>query len=232
MVERIGPVEAVSSIGKVGEARVYRSEQIPKAATNGLNAYAARLDLPATVGAILSSGTWLNAATKRYPAAVIGASTARRLGIGTADPDTQIVVGGIRFTVIGILEPVAPATELDSGVLVGWPVAESRLGFDGHPTTLYTRSEEAKLEDVRQVLAGTANPEAPNEVDVSRPSDALAADRPGLGHNRRAHGDPAHRRHRRPPPGHPRLPAVPGRSPGHTIERWSSPFQAPKPDHS
>ncbi|GAA3666518.1 ABC transporter permease [Nonomuraea antimicrobica] len=175
MIERIGPVESVSSIGRVADAKVYRSEQIPEAQTGGLIAYAARVDLPATVGATLRSGTWLNAATERYPAAVLGWAAAQRLGIGSASPDTQVVVGGIRFTVVGVLNPVALATDLDSGVMVGWPVAEERLGFDGHPTTLYTRSEEAKLESVRQVLAGTANPEAPNEVDVSRPSDALAA---------------------------------------------------------
>ncbi|WP_433433363.1 ABC transporter permease [Nonomuraea sp. CA-141351] len=175
MIERIGPVKAVSSIGRMGDVKVYRSEEIPEAQTSGIATYAARLDLPATVGATLRNGTWLNAATERYPAAVLGSSAAQRLGIGSASPDTQVVVGGIRFTVVGILNPVALATDLDSGVLVGWPAAESRLGFDGHPTTLYTRSDEAKLEAVRQVLAGTANPEAPNEVDVSRPSDALAA---------------------------------------------------------
>ncbi|MBN6058391.1 ABC transporter permease [Nonomuraea sp. RK-328] len=175
MIERIGPVEAVSSIGKLPEAKVYRSEQIPEAQTSGIVTYAARLDLPTTIGANLSSGTWLNQATERYPAALLGSSAAQRLGIGAAGPDTQVLVGGIRFTVVGILSPVALATDLDVGVLIGWPVAEERLGFDGHPTTLYTRSEEAKLEAVRQVLAGTANPEAPNEVDVSRPSDALAA---------------------------------------------------------
>ncbi|MEV4579700.1 ABC transporter permease [Nonomuraea jabiensis] len=175
MIERIGPVQAVSSIGRVGDAKVYRSEEIPEAQTGGMATYAARLDLPATVGATLRSGTWLNAATERYPAAVLGSSAARRLGVGSVGPDTQVVIGGVRFAVVGVMNPVALATELDSAVLVGWPVAESRLGFDGHPTTLYTRSEESKLEAVRQVLAGTANPEAPNEVDVSRPSDALAA---------------------------------------------------------
>ncbi|TDE43434.1 ABC transporter permease [Nonomuraea mesophila] len=175
MIERIGPVERASSVGKISEAKVYRSEQIPEAQTGGLSAYATSLDLPGTVGATVRSGTWLNAATERYPAAVIGSVAAQRLGIGAAGPDVQIIVGGARFTVVGILDPVALATDLDSGVLVGWPVAQSRLGFDGHPTTLYTRSDEAKLESVRQVLAGTANPEAPNEVDVSRPSDALAA---------------------------------------------------------
>ncbi|TMR18293.1 ABC transporter permease [Nonomuraea turkmeniaca] len=175
MIERIGPVEAASAVAKVSEAKVYRSEQIPEAQTGGISTYAARLDLPATVGATLRSGTWLNQATERYPAAVLGSSAAQRLGIGSVTQDTQVVVGGQRFSVVGVLNPVALATDLDAGVMVGWPVAEERLDFDGHPTTLYTRSEEAQLEAVRQVLAGTANPEAPNEVDVSRPSDALAA---------------------------------------------------------
>ncbi|MDX3110431.1 ABC transporter permease [Nonomuraea angiospora] len=175
MIERIGPVEKVSSIGKISEAKVYRSEEIPEAQTGGMTTYAARLDLPATVGATLRSGTWLNAATERYPAAVLGSAAAQRLGVGSIGADTQVVIGGVRFAVVGVMNPVALATELDSAVLVGWPVAESRLGFDGHPTTLYTRSEESELEAVREVLAGTANPEAPNEVDVSRPSDALAA---------------------------------------------------------
>ncbi|MEU4514639.1 ABC transporter permease [Nonomuraea wenchangensis] len=175
MIERVGPVQAVSAVGKIPEAKVYRSERIPEVQTGGLSTYAARLDLPATLGATLRDGTWLNAATERHPAAVLGASAARRLGVGAAGPDTQVVVGGVRFTVVGVLNPVALATDLDNGVLVGWPVAEERLGFDGHPTTLYTRAEESALEAVREVLPGTANPEAPNEVDVSRPSDALAA---------------------------------------------------------
>jgi putative ABC transport system permease protein len=58
---------------------------------------------------------------------------------------------------------------------VGWPVAESVLGFDGYATTIYTRTREDAVPAVRSVLAATANPEAPNEVEVSRPSDALAA---------------------------------------------------------
>ncbi|GGS75945.1 ABC transporter permease [Nonomuraea spiralis] len=175
MIERIGPVESVSSTGSVAAAKVYRSEEIPEPQTNGLITIAARLDLLPTVGATVRRGTWLNAATERYPAVVLGSAAAQRLGIGTVTPDTQVVVGGVRFTVVGVLDPVPLAEELNSAALVGWPVAESRLDFDGHPTTLYTRSQEARLEAVRSVLAGTANPEAPNEMNVSRPSDALAA---------------------------------------------------------
>ncbi len=175
MIDRIAPVRQVSAIGRVDGVKVYRSDRIPAAQTNGLAVYAARLDLLDTVGARLRSGTWLNAATERYPAVVLGADTAARLGIGAAGPDTQVMVGGQRFTVVGVLEPVPLAPELDSAVLVGWPAAAGRLGFDEPPTTVYTRAVESAVDAVRGVLAATANPQAPNEVDVSRPSDALAA---------------------------------------------------------
>ncbi|TDE38692.1 ABC transporter permease [Actinomadura sp. 6K520] len=175
MVARIAPVREVSATGLLDEAKVYRTDRVPETETKGIATYAARTDLRAATGAELADGAWLNAATGAYPAVVLGATAAERLGIGRADPDVQILVGGRRFTVIGILAPAPLAPELDTAALVGWPAAESTLGFDGHPTTIYTRSREASVEDVRSVLGATANPQAPNEVEVSRPSDALAA---------------------------------------------------------
>ncbi len=76
---------------------------------------------------------------------------------------------------IGILDPVPLAPELDPAALVGWPVAGTLLGFDGHPTTIYERSRDDAVQAVRDVLPQTANPEHPEEIEVSRPSDALAA---------------------------------------------------------
>ncbi|QKW40319.1 ABC transporter permease [Actinomadura sp. NAK00032] len=175
MVARIAPVREVSAIGLLDEAKVYRSGKVPATETSGIATYAARTGLRAATGAELSRGVWLSAATGRFPAVVLGAKAAERLGIGHASPDVQVLVGGHRFTVIGILAPVPLAPELDTAALVGWPAARSVLGFDGHPTTIYTRSADASVEDVRDVLGPTANPAAPNEVEVSRPSDALAA---------------------------------------------------------
>jgi putative ABC transport system permease protein len=175
MISRIAPVSDVAATGAVADAHVYRSDRIADAETGGIGVRAAHLDLPDTVGATLADGTWLNAATARYPATVLGAATARRLGITAAGP--QIYLGGRWFTVIGILDPVPLAPELDSTALIGWTAAADYLGFDGHPTTVYTRSADAQVEAVRGVLAATANPENPNEVKVSRPSDALAARR-------------------------------------------------------
>ncbi|MGK5530958.1 ABC transporter permease [Streptomyces sp. URMC 129] len=110
-----------------------------------------------------------------HPTVVLGASAAERLGITRTGLETQVVIVDERFTVIGILEPLPPAPELDDAALVGWPVASELLGFDGHPATVYTRSEESEVEAVGTVLAGTANPEAPNKVQVTRPTAALAA---------------------------------------------------------
>lgn len=174
MIARIGPVTDVSSVGAV-DAKVYRSDLIPKAASGGIQTYAADLDLLETVAGTVASGSWLNDATSRYPVVVLGATTAQQLGINRAGADVQVLIGNEWFTVGGILNPVALAPELDTGALVGETVAEDLLGFNGHPTTVYTRSDEASVEAVRGVLAATANPAAPNEVRVSRPSDALAA---------------------------------------------------------
>ncbi|TWD79627.1 putative ABC transport system permease protein [Kribbella amoyensis] len=175
MVRRITPVQALSSIGRVDDANVYRTDRIPTVETNGIVPYAARTDLLDTIGGVLRSGKWLDAATSRYPATVLGAAAAERLGISRSGPDTQVLIGDEWFTVLGILAPAELAPELDSAALIGWPAADSTLGFDGHPTKIYTRSADAQVEAVRSVLGATANPEAPNEVNVSRPSDALAA---------------------------------------------------------
>ncbi|HVQ94818.1 MAG TPA: ABC transporter permease [Mycobacteriales bacterium] len=175
MVGRIAPVTTVSATGRVTDAKVYRSDRIPAAQTGGIATYAARLDLLDAVGGRLRDGAWLNRATERYPAVVLGAAAADRLGFTAASPAAQVLVGGRLCTVLGVLEPAALAPELDSAALIGWPAARAYLDFDGHPTTIYTRSVDEQVPAVREVLAATANPAAPNEVNVSRPSDALVA---------------------------------------------------------
>jgi putative ABC transport system permease protein len=126
-----------------------------------------------TVGATVAKGVFLNDATARYPAVVLGHKAAERLGV--AAPDEPVHLGGEWFTVVGVLHPAPLVPELDTAALVGWPVARRELGFDGHPTTVYARSRDDAVDSVRTNLAATANPEHPDEVEVSRPSDALAA---------------------------------------------------------
>ena len=175
MIGRIASVESVTAIGQLPDAKVYRTNKIPPPQSGGIGTYAVRADLLDTVGATTASGTWLNPATAQYPAVVLGATTAERLGVDAVNRDLQIWLGGRWFTVIGILNPVPLAAELDLGALIGWQAARRYLGFDGDITTVYTRTDPDAVEAVRGLLARTANPAQPNEVDVSRPSDALAA---------------------------------------------------------
>ena len=175
MIGRIGPVSEVQSTGKVPDTNAYRSSLIPEVQTSGLSVQAATLDLPKTVGTSVAQGRYLNAATEQVPVAVLGATAAKRLGITTIHPGQRIWIGGHWFSVVGILEPAVLAPEIDTAVLVGFPAAEKYLDFDGHPTMIYVRSDTTQVEAVHSVLAQTANPEAPDEVEVSRPSDALEA---------------------------------------------------------
>lgn len=78
---------------------------------------------------------------------------------------------------VGVLNPVPLAHELDTAVLIGWEIATDLFRFDGRATTVYTRSRDSQVEAVHSILAATANPQAPGDVSVSRPSDALAASR-------------------------------------------------------
>ena len=175
MIGRIGSVESVTAIGQLPDAKVYRTNRIPAPQSGGIGVYAVRTDLLDTVGATIASGTWLNPATAQYPAVVLGATTAEHLGIGVANSNIQIWLGGRWFTVIGILDPVPLAPDLDLGALIGWQAAQRYLDFNGDITTVYTRTNPDTVEAVRDLLARTANPAQPNEVDVSRPSEALAA---------------------------------------------------------
>lgn len=86
-------------------------------------------------------------------------------------------VGDRWFTVTGVLAPIPLAPDVERAVLVGWSAARTWLDFDGHPTVVYVRAQEAQLEAVRSVLAATVFPENPTRIEVSRPSDALAAKR-------------------------------------------------------
>jgi putative ABC transport system permease protein len=135
----------------------------------------AAVDLPSTLGAHLAQGTWLNPATANYPVVALGAGAAHTLGIDRLNPPVAVWIGRRDFTVIGILQPVAVAPELDQAALVGIGAARRFLGADTYPTTIYVRTDPNQTLAVRDALARTANPENPEDVAVSRPSDALAA---------------------------------------------------------
>jgi putative ABC transport system permease protein len=175
MVRRIPPVRTVSAVGLVPGATVRRTAAVPKTDNGGLTVVAADPTLPGTLGIGLLSGAFLNPATDRYPAVVLGADAARSLGIARAAPGVQVYLAGRYFTVVGILAPATIAPEIDDAALIGFPVARSLLAFAGNPTLLYVRTDPDQVSAVQSVLAVTANPAQPEAVQVVRPSDALVA---------------------------------------------------------
>ncbi|WP_406402444.1 ABC transporter permease [Streptomyces uncialis] len=172
MVERVGPVQHATATADV-DARIRRSDVVPEERTAGVIAQAARTDLLSTLGGEVDRGVWLDGAGERLPVTVLGARAANRLGV-TRTGET-IMMDDIRVVVVGILKPIELVPALDRVAMIGFPAAERYFGFDGHPTTVFERSTDASVEDVRAVLARTVSPGNEAGVTVSRPSDALAA---------------------------------------------------------
>jgi putative ABC transport system permease protein len=174
MIRRVAPVESAAATRTV-KATVRRSDKIPSEVTGGLSVVATEPQLLTTLGATMHSGSFLNDATARFPTVVLGSEAAARLGITHADGHTAVYINGYWFTVVGILDPVPLAPDIDRSVLIGYPVAQRLFGIDDAPSTIRVRTDPNEVASVQSVLAATANPEHPSNVSVSRPSDALAA---------------------------------------------------------
>ncbi|GAA3252469.1 ABC transporter permease [Nonomuraea helvata] len=173
---KAGLIRGVSIAGAVAtlpDVKVYRSRLINPDKSGGIDVQVADLALLRLLDGTLRQGTWLTKATARYPAVVLGGIAADRLGI--VSPGSQIWLGGTQFTVVGILDALPLAPELDTSAFIGAAFATARFGWDGRPTTVFERSADAEVETVRRLLPRTVNPEHPERVRVSRPSDALAA---------------------------------------------------------
>jgi len=175
MIGRIGPVTQVQETGTVKNTSAYRSPLIPTTDGNALSVDATSLGLLQTLRTTMAQGSFLNAETEHEPVAVLGAAAAQRLGIDRVFSGERVWVGGQWFYVAGVLNPAALVPSIDSSVLVGFPAAQTYLGFDGNPSTIYVRADTDDVAAVQAVLADTANPEDPGGVDVSQPSAALVA---------------------------------------------------------
>jgi putative ABC transport system permease protein len=133
------------------------------------------------LNARVARGNWLNEGTAREPVAVLGSTAAQRLGIDRVFADQRIWLGHQWFNVAGVLQPSPLAPEVDNSALIGYPAAQRYLGYvggkgqAGPPSSIYVRAATGHEAAVQSLLAPTANPQAPNEVNVSQPSDVLTA---------------------------------------------------------
>ena len=178
MIRRVRGVQQAAPTAVLGNARVYRTGKVPVYDTGGLAARAADLSLLAVLGGTLRQGAFLNAATSRYPVTVLGFQAAQNLGVSAVTdpgPPVRILIGGQWFTVAGILNPLPLAPEIDRSALVGFPAAAQLLGYDGHPSRIYVRTQVSQTAQVAGLLGPSADPEDPGSAAVSQPSAALTA---------------------------------------------------------
>jgi putative ABC transport system permease protein len=180
----LGHVEQVAHTALIKGKNVYRSRLIPVTNTGGLQVRATSLNLLSVLNSGLARGAWLNPGTAREPVAVLGKTAAQRLGIDRTFPDQRIWLGSQWFNVAGVLESSPLEPDVDNSALIGYPAAETYLGYvsvaqadrkAGPPSSIYVRADTEHVAEVQTLLAPTANPQAPDEVNVSQPSDALTA---------------------------------------------------------
>jgi putative ABC transport system permease protein len=177
-------VQQVAHTALIKNTYVYRSSIVPVAETGGLQVRATDLNLLPVLDTGLARGDWLNTGTARLPVAVLGSIAAQQLGIDRVYPNERIWLGGQWFNVAGILNPSPLEPDIDVSALVGYPAAQTYLGYvsivhgatkTGPPSTIYVRAATGHEAAVQGLLAQTADPEAPYEAAVSQPSDVLTA---------------------------------------------------------
>jgi putative ABC transport system permease protein len=174
MIRRIAPVESAAATRNVGTT-VRRTDRIDDATTGGIAVVATEPELLPTLGGTVAVGRFLDDALARVPAVVLGSEAAARLGIDDLEGRPMVWLGERWYTVVGVLDPVPLAPDIDRSALIGYPVAVEHFAIDEAASTIRVRTDEDRVEAVRDVLAPTANPINPSEVDVTRPSDALEA---------------------------------------------------------
>jgi putative ABC transport system permease protein len=176
-IRLLGEVESAAAVTRVDGATVRRSSYVPPEVTGGIAVEAADPELLGTLDGTTAAGRFIGRASERYPAVVLGAKAAQRLGIHGIGGPVQVDVSGRLFTVVGILDPLPLVPELDSAALIGYPAAARLFGADRHPTEIYVRAREgeAQVRAAAALLPSAADPWGLEEVAVSRPSDALEA---------------------------------------------------------
>ena len=183
-ITHLGHVQVLGDTALIKGKAVYRSRLIPATDTGGLQVRATSLNLLSVLTTRLVRGAWLNPGTAREPVVVLGSVAAQRLGVDRVFGGERVLLGGQGFTVAGVLGPSPLEPDVDTSALVGYPAAERYLGYvslvrgkreAGPPSAVYVRADTDRVAAVQALLAPTANPQTPDEVAVSQPSDALTA---------------------------------------------------------
>jgi putative ABC transport system permease protein len=174
MVERIGPVEEVTSTTQA-DLLVRRTDFISEFEGGGISTVVTSSELLDVIGGNLTEGRFITDGLSDIPVTVLGSVSAERLSITNLSQPSKILIDDEWFGVVGILNELKIHPDLDRSVFIGYGVAATLFDIDEEPTTIYLRANPNFIEDVVDVLAPSMNPENPDQVEVSRPSDALEA---------------------------------------------------------
>ena len=177
-VRNLGSVRNAAAVTTVSAATVRRSPYIEAAETGGVAVEAADLGLLSTLSGKVVRGRFLDAANERYPVVVLGAVAAQRLGIDRLTVHGRgvlVYLGGTWFAVGGVLATLPLAPEIDRAALIGYPVAHRLFGTTRNATTLYVRADPERVAQAAALLPAAADPQNPEQTQISRPSSALQA---------------------------------------------------------
>jgi putative ABC transport system permease protein len=175
MIAHMLNVDSDVAVYQVANVNVYRSPWVPAAETGGMGVDAAGDNMPGVVGTSMASGHFLDGLSDSFPEAVLGAQAAQVLDITQVGGHVMVYLGSRWFNVVGILKPVLLDSSLDSTVSISLPVAERMFQTQPNPSEIYVRANQNHVPAVSNLLAPTADPQQPDGVNVSRPSDALEA---------------------------------------------------------
>jgi putative ABC transport system permease protein len=174
-IDHMGTVDGSTAVYGVSSATVLRTPYVPSLQTGGIGVDAADTNMLKVVGGSIANGHFLTAANTHFPTVVLGAQAAKTLQIERVNGHIQVFLGGTWFEVVGVMRPVILDPGLDSTVFIGLPIAEKLFRTQPNPSEIYVRANVNAVTQTSNLLARTADPQSPDGVDVSRPSDALEA---------------------------------------------------------
>jgi putative ABC transport system permease protein len=174
-INHMGAVQTSSAVYQLSDATVRRTPYVPEEQTGGIGIDATDPGLLRAVGGELAAGSFINSSNENFPTVVLGAQAAKTLQIQSLNGHIQVFLGGTWFNVVGVLKPVILDPGLDSTAFIGLPIAERLFRAQPSPSEIYVRADVGQVKQVSNLLAATADPQNPDGVQVSRPSDALEA---------------------------------------------------------
>jgi putative ABC transport system permease protein len=184
-VERAKTVTTVQSVASVLEmqnivvtpyeeaAEQFETVPVPVLASDSV--------LPSVLDVPMVSGRWLNDFDEgaRSRAAVIGVGLARQFDVLPGEV-RSILLNGLEFSVVGILDSVELEPAFDTAVFVTFARAADdflpKTALDGDvvlANKLYVRSVENREDDTAEALKVAVNLGGPNEVKTELKSEAL-----------------------------------------------------------